>query len=72
MMKDTFQFIFKALFVLKIFEFLPWHFGIVEKRLDQKDKFHFKNFDVTTWLTNNYNTQYTYCPISQEVKATGH
>ena len=28
----------------------------VEKRLDQKDKVNFKNFDVKTWLTNKCNT----------------
>ena len=26
------------------------------KRLDEKDNFNFKNHDVITWLTNNYNT----------------
>ena len=31
-----------------IFKFLP--------SLDWKDKVNFKIYDVTTWLTNNYNT----------------
>ena len=45
----------KALFVLKIFQFLPWLFGNVSKRLDYKVnlKFH----DVTAWLTNICNTR---------------
>ena len=29
---------------------------LLEKRLDLKDKVNFKIHDVTTWLTNNYNT----------------
>ena len=29
--KDAFYFILKALFILKIFKFLSWHFGHVEK-----------------------------------------
>ena len=31
MMKNTFYFILKALFVLKIFKFLSWFFGYVER-----------------------------------------
>ena len=46
-MENAFYFILKALFVLKIFTFLPLHFGHVEKRLDQKDKVNFKIYDVT-------------------------
>ena len=41
-MKNAFYFILKALFVLKIFQFLSRPFGHVEKRLDYKDKFNFK------------------------------
>ena len=33
-MKSAFYFIFKTLFVLKIFKFLSCYFGHVEKRLD--------------------------------------
>ena len=33
-MENAFYFILKALFVLKIFEFLSLHFGRVAKRLD--------------------------------------
>ena len=31
MIKNAFYFIFKALFVLKIFKYLNWNFGPVEK-----------------------------------------
>ena len=34
MMKNAFYFVSKALFDLKLFNFLSWHFGHVEKRLD--------------------------------------
>ena len=34
MVKNAFYFILKALFVLKVFKFLSWVFGHVEKRLD--------------------------------------
>ena len=44
--------ILKALFVLKILKFLVmW-----KKRINYKDKVNFKIFDLTTWLTHNYNT----------------
>ena len=56
MMKNAFYFTLKALFVLKIFKFLSWLFGHVEKRLDQKDKVDFEIHDVTIWLTSNLNT----------------
>ena len=46
-MKNAFYFILNALFVLKIFKFLSWLFGHVEKRLDQKDKVNFEIYDVT-------------------------
>ena len=45
MMKNAY-FISKAPFVLKIFKFLSWLFGHVEKK---------KRFDVTSWIANNYN-----------------
>ena len=31
-------------------------FGRVAKRLDKKDKVKFKIYDVTAWLTNNFDT----------------
>ena len=37
----SFYFTLQALFVLKIFNFLSWHFGHVAKRLDFKDKVNF-------------------------------
>ena len=55
-MKNAFYFTSKALFILKIFKFLSWRFGQVAKQLDQKDKFNFKIYDVSTSLTNNCNT----------------
>ena len=56
MVKNTFCFTSKALFVLKIFRFLSWLFGQVSKRLDEKDKVNFKFYDITAWLANNRNT----------------
>ena len=44
MTKNAFYFILKALFILKIFTFLSWLFGHVEK------------LDVTIWFTKNCNT----------------
>ena len=55
-MKNAFYLTSKALFVLKIFKFLSWLFGYVEKRLHEKDKVNFKFYDVTAWLTNSCNT----------------
>ena len=51
MMKNTFYFTSKALFVLKIFKSFSWPFGQVAKQLDKKDKINFKFDDVTAWLT---------------------
>ena len=48
MMKNAFYFILKAILVLKIFKFLSWLFSHV-------DKVNFKIYDVTIWLTNNWN-----------------
>ena len=50
MMKNAFSFILKALFVLKIFNFLSRLFHHIKKRPDYKDKANFKIHDVTTWL----------------------
>ena len=54
--KNALYFILKAFFVLKIFKFLSWLFGHVEKPLDWEDEVNFEIYDVTTWLTNNCNT----------------
>ena len=53
---NVFYFTLKILFVLKIFTFLSWFFGYVEKQLDLKDKTDFKIYDVTTWKANNCDT----------------
>ena len=50
MMKNVFYLVIKALIVLKMFKFLSWLFGDVEK-------INFKIYDRTSWLKNNDNTQ---------------
>ena len=59
MMKNTFYFMLKSLFVLEIFAFLPNLFGYVEKRLDIKAMINLKMHDVTDWTTSSYNTHIT-------------
>ena len=56
MIKNSFYFASKAVFVLKIFKFLSWLFGHVAKWLDKKENVNFKLYGVTAWLTNNCNT----------------
>ena len=56
MMENAFFFTLKALFVLKVFKFLSSLFTHAEKMAWLKEKVNFKIYDVTTWLTNNYNT----------------
>ena len=69
MMKNAFYFILKALFVLKIFKFLSWLFGNVEKTAWLEIWGEFRNL----WRHSlvNKELQYTYCSISHELKATG-
>ena len=55
MMKNTFYFVLKAIFILGIFTFLSWLFGYVEKRLDKKAKVIVNFFNATDWARNNYN-----------------
>ena len=55
MMKDAFYFMFKALSALEIFKFLSRRFAYVGKRLDKKVMVNFKIYDVTDWITDNYN-----------------
>ena len=43
-------------FILSYLNFSPDFLGMSEKRLDLKDKINFKNYDVTAWLTIDYNT----------------
>ena len=66
MINNSFNFMVKALFILKIFKFLSSVFGQVEKRLDKKGKANFKIYDIMTLLTNHCNA---YCPRSNKVKA---
>ena len=54
MTKNSFYFTLKALFILKIFEFLSWLFGYVRKRFEKKAKVNLEIYDVTNWKTNNY------------------
>ena len=60
MMKNAFNFTLKALFDLKIFKFLrdtffKKYFFKIFKRLDQRDEFNFKDYDIVIWETNNFN-----------------
>ena len=55
-MKNAFYFALNVIFVIMTFPFLLLLFGHVEKNLDEKDKINFKNYDVTTWETNNCNS----------------
>ena len=57
-------FTLKTLFVLNIFKFLSWLFGLAEKKFDFKDKINFKIYDVTTLETNKLHD--TYFLISQD------
>ena len=44
----------QKLFLLSSYlKFLSGLFGHVAKRLDWKDKVHFKFYDITAWLRNN-------------------
>ena len=51
--EKCFLLILKALFVLKIFKFLPWLFRHVEKTAWLERKANFKIYYLTTWLTKN-------------------
>ena len=56
MMENAFYFTFKTLFVLEISELLSWVFGHIEKTIWLERYAQFRNFNVTTWLTNDCNT----------------
>ena len=47
MMKNDFDFMLKVLFVLKVFSFLSWLFGYVEKQPNKNTKVNFKICDVS-------------------------
>ena len=50
-MKNAIYFILKALFILKIFKKTCRKNGLI-----RKVKLNFEIYDVTAWLTRNYNT----------------
>ena len=52
-MKNVFYFTLKAIFHFEILKFLFWIFG---QRLNEKDKVNFKSYNMSSWITNNYNT----------------
>ena len=58
MMRNTFYFMLKALYVLEIFTLLSQRFGYVENQFDKKVKVNFEIYDVTEWETK---LQYIYC-----------
>ena len=53
MMKNTFYFTLKALFVLEIFKFLFLLVVHVGNLLDKKAKVNFKIYGFTNWIKNN-------------------
>ena len=63
-------FILWALFVLKIFKFLPWIFGHVEKATWLGRQSYFQSLWPHDLI--NKKLQYLYCTISREVNATRH
>ena len=67
LMKNVFYFTSEALFIFKIFELLLT-FWSCKKRLDERDQVDFQNLWCTSLV--NKQMQYTYWPISQEVRAT--
>ena len=57
-MKIAFYFMLKALFVLKIFTFLPTFWSCrewLDKKAIKKAKDNFKIYYITDWTANNYN-----------------
>ena len=56
-MNYAFYFIPTALFILKIFNLIfVLTFLVVGKYLEEKARFNFNIYGVTSWETNNYNT----------------
>ena len=53
---------------LKKIDFFTNHVFVMQKN-GLIGKVNFKIYDVITWETKNYSTQYTHCPISQKVNA---
>ena len=54
-MKNTFRFMLKALFILKILTLLTRRFTLVGKRFDKKTQVYSEIYDVTDWTANNRN-----------------
>ena len=55
MMKNAFYFTLTVVLVVKIFKFLCWLFGHLEKRLGEKHMVNFQMYDITAWKIDNYN-----------------
>ena len=55
-MKNAFYYMLKLIFVLKILTFSSRFFCHLGARHDKKANVDFKNYDVTDWEKNNYNT----------------
>ena len=68
-MKNAFYFIFKVLFVLKVFKYMSWLFGHVEKMAWFRNKRLISKF-VTSQPSQQTITIHIYCSISYEVKTT--
>ena len=66
-MKNAFYFILKALFLLKIFKFLSWVFGHVEKTVWLGREGQFQSLSRHNLV--NKQLKYTYCLTSHELKA---
>ena len=65
--ESTFSFVLNAVFVLKLFIFLSWLFGHLEKMAWSKRRLISK---LWRYILINKQLQYTYCSRSHEVKAT--
>ena len=51
-MKNAFCFILKALLLVRYLNFYPYFLVNVGKRLDNKAKVNFQNYDVINWKIN--------------------
>ena len=67
-MKNVFYFTLEALFVFKMFRFLSWLWGHVQKTGWLERQGYFQDL----WRHNlvNQQLQYIYCSISHDLKAT--
>ena len=61
-MTNNFCSTLEALFVLQILTFFCHYFLVMQsKRLNKNGKVNCKIYDVTIWLTNDYNTHVAPC-----------